>query len=314
MRMKTCTRCGETKPLDQFPPVRRSEPEGLQWWCRACFSDANKQNYWKNHDREKTRSRLKTTRKREENRRRAIEYLLAHPCVGCGEKDIVVLQFDHLRDKKFNVSTMIANGSSWRRIEAEIAKCVVRCANCHRLKTARTWNLSDAPFGAEGLAALLQIRAPIQLLLAPTMERRTCRVCRRSKALVEFPFRSLALQTRQWICLECQRSYSKEWYGRNRMAHIANVGRSNTHRRGKRREQVRAFRVTCVDCGITNPLLLDFDHLRDKQAEISQLVHAGMPWSVIQAEIDKCQVRCANCHARKTARELGSYRTKVVGL
>jgi hypothetical protein len=72
--------------------------------------------------------------------------------------------------------------------------------------------------------------------------------------------------------------------------------------------------MACVDCGIANPLLLDFDHLRDKVAEISQLVNRGMPWAVIQAEIDKCEVRCANCHTRKTAREIGSYRTKVVGL
>src|SRR2546427_11824976 len=108
MRVKTCTRCGETKPLDQFPPVRRSEPEKLQCWCRKCFSEANKRNYWKNPERERARLLLQTTRKREDNRRRAIEYLLSHPCVDCGEKDIVVLQFDHLRDKSFNVSTMIA--------------------------------------------------------------------------------------------------------------------------------------------------------------------------------------------------------------
>jgi len=121
MRVKTCTRCGETKPLDQFPPVRRSEPGKLQPWCRACFSEANKRNYWKNPERERARLLIQTTRKREDNRRRAIEYLLAHPCVDCGEKDIVVLQFDHLRDKRFNISTMIANGTSWGRIEAEIA-------------------------------------------------------------------------------------------------------------------------------------------------------------------------------------------------
>jgi cytochrome c553 len=314
MRVKTCTRCGETKPLDQFPPVRRSEPERLQWWCRTCFSDANKQNYWRNHEREKARLLLQTTRKREENRRRAIEYLLTHPCVACGEKDIVVLQFDHLRDKKFNVSTMIANGSSWERIEAEIAKCVVRCANCHRLKTAQTWNPYGESLSAGDLTALLRIPAPIQLLLEPALQPRRCRVCGRTRGLSEFPFRSLALQTRQWICLECQRSYSKDWYGRNRTEHITNVGRNNTHRRRERREQVRAFRIACVDCGIANPVLLDFDHLRDKVAEISQLVNAGMPWAVIKAEIDKCEVRCANCHARKTARERGSYRTKVVGL
>ena len=120
MRMKTCARCGETKPLDEFPPVRRSEPEKLQRWCRACFSEANRENYWRNPERERARVLLLKTRKREENRRRTIEYLFAHPCVGCGEKDIVVLQFDHLRDKKFNISTMIANGSSWERIEGRL--------------------------------------------------------------------------------------------------------------------------------------------------------------------------------------------------
>jgi hypothetical protein len=314
MPVKTCTRCDETRPLDQFPPVRRSEPERLQWWCRGCFSDANKQHYWKNREREKERLLAQTTRKRGANRRRAIEYFLAHRCIDCGEKDIVVLQFDHLRDKKFNVSTMIANGASWERIEAEIAKCVVRCANCHRLKTAQSWNPQGDALNAGDLAGFPRMPTPIQLLLEPASQPRTCRVCGRIKGLSEFPFRSLALQTRQWICLECQRSYSKDWYGRNRRGQIANAGRNKAQRRRQRREQVRAFRVSCVDCGNANPVLLDFDHLRDKVAEISQLVNAGMPWAVIKAEIDKCEVRCANCHARKTAREQGSYRTRMVGL
>jgi hypothetical protein len=130
MWVKTCTRCGKSKPLDQFPPIRRSEPEKLQFWCRACFAEANTRNYWNNHEREKARVLLQTTRKREENRRRAIEYLAAHPCVDCGEKDIVVLQFDHLRDKKFNISTMIANGSSWERsrLRSRSASCAAQTA------------------------------------------------------------------------------------------------------------------------------------------------------------------------------------------
>ena len=310
--VKTCTRCGETKPLDEFPPVRRSEPEKLQTWCRACFSEANKRNYWKNPERERARLLLQTTRKREDNRRRAIEYLLAHPCVDCGEKDIVVLQFDHLRDKSFNVSTMIANGTSWQRIEAEIAKCVVRCANCHRLKTAERWTALEL-VSTEGDQPLpSKTVRPTQLLIAAAFERRVCRVCGVMKPLVGFPFRSFAKQTRQWICLECQRSYTKNWYGRNQQRHKANAARNNVKRRKKTRARVRELRIACVDCGETNPLLLDFDHMRDKFANISQLVQSGLSWATIKAEIDKCEVRCANCHARKTAREIGSYRTKVV--
>ena len=69
--------------------------------------------------------------------RRLLAYLSAHPCVDCFEVDPLVLDFDH-RDaaaKRINVSDML-DDYSWQRIEAEISKCDVRCANCHRRRTA----------------------------------------------------------------------------------------------------------------------------------------------------------------------------------
>jgi hypothetical protein len=73
-----------------------------------------------------------------ENKRRVWDYLLSHSCVDCGEADPIVLEFDHVRGVKLmNVARMTSGSTySWNKIEAEIAKCDVRCANCHRRKTA----------------------------------------------------------------------------------------------------------------------------------------------------------------------------------
>ena len=62
-------------------------------------------------------------------------YLKGNPCVDCGEADTIVLEFDHVAGKDFNISDATRKGVSMKRLKDEIAKCEVRCANCHRKKT-----------------------------------------------------------------------------------------------------------------------------------------------------------------------------------
>ena len=66
------------------------------------------------------------------------DYKRLHPCVDCGESDIRCLDFDHRdRSQKTNtISMLVLKRWSLARIQAEIDKCDVRCANCHRKKTA----------------------------------------------------------------------------------------------------------------------------------------------------------------------------------
>ena len=68
-------------------------------------------------------------------------YLKTHPCVDCGETNIIALQFDHVRgDKKTTISEMCIKGYALQTIKDEIAKCDVRCGNCHSRKTAKENN------------------------------------------------------------------------------------------------------------------------------------------------------------------------------
>jgi hypothetical protein len=64
-------------------------------------------------------------------------------CVDCGEKDIAVLEYDHIKGKKlFNISDVIRKSFSVDQVLVEARKCVLRCANCHRKKTYHSiWNL-----------------------------------------------------------------------------------------------------------------------------------------------------------------------------
>jgi hypothetical protein len=56
-------------------------------------------------------------------------------CVDCGERDMLVLEFDHIGDKRGQVSQMVFN-VSLATLKREIAECEIRCCNCHRRVTA----------------------------------------------------------------------------------------------------------------------------------------------------------------------------------
>lgn len=59
----------------------------------------------------------------------------------------------------------------------------------------------------------------------------------------------------------------------------------------------------CTDCGETDPLVLDCDH-RDRAAKIDGIAKMirvrRCTRDQLLAELEKCDVRCANCHRRKT--------------
>jgi hypothetical protein len=172
-----------------------------------------------------------------ENMSRISSYLAMHPCVDCGQTDIRLLEFDHVNGQKSHgIADLLSWGFNWSTIEAEIAKCEVRCANCHRIKTIE--------------------------------------------------------RDRGWRSTQPAQQAAKSY----QMVHVYLLDHH------------------CVDCGNSDIRILEFDHVRGhKTDEISHLLSQGCGWRRIEAEIVKCEVRCANCHRIKTNQRNGFWRN-LLGL
>jgi hypothetical protein len=133
---KTCSGCGEERDAEQDFNWKVKNRGLRQTRCKYCQSQVSKHHYKNNKQSYLDRTRTREVLVTEDNRRRIADYLSLNPCVDCGFTDIRVLEFDHVRgNKSNNIARMVRDGLSWSTIEAEIAKCEVRCANCHRIKT-----------------------------------------------------------------------------------------------------------------------------------------------------------------------------------
>jgi hypothetical protein len=120
---KTCSKCRVTKPLSEFYQSTRYK-SGYVSPCKECACEIVKVGQ----------------RKR---RREFRDVVLTHksniPCPDCKQSyPSCVMDFDHRpgETKAFEISQMLGK-VSMETLEAEIAKCDIVCANCHRIRTHR---------------------------------------------------------------------------------------------------------------------------------------------------------------------------------
>jgi hypothetical protein len=89
----------------------------------------------------------KQTVRRREIRAFVWQWKVDHACVDCGESDPRCLDFDHREpsEKVFELSNSAAVTRSLDTVTHEIAKCDIRCANCHRKKTHKNQAHPSSP-------------------------------------------------------------------------------------------------------------------------------------------------------------------------
>mgnify|MGYP003382071264 CR=1 FL=1 len=138
-----------------------------------------------------------------------------------------------------------------------------------------------------------------------------CNRCLKEKNDEEFNWRWKEMGLRQRTCRECQKIQKNDWYARNADNHKANVNDNKSRTKNDARNFLYNYfsNHPCVVCGETDIRVLEFDHVRGrKRAPIATLLKGGYSISVIMAEIEKCEVVCANCHKKRTYK--GSWREK----
>lgn len=120
--MKRCSKCKVEYPLEEFLRISR----GLHARCHECRRKSQRDHY------QNARPHIKTW---------IYDYLSDHPCVDCGQSDPLRLEFDHRENKHFDLGkAFIGKAKDLETVQREIAKCDVRCANCHKVKTHREQN------------------------------------------------------------------------------------------------------------------------------------------------------------------------------
>lgn len=164
---KSCTRCGETKPAAAFQR-RPSAKSGLASWCRRC--------------RQAHSNGVYAPAKRRERKQQIIS-LKGGACRRCGGVfPHYVYDLHHRDPAEKEIGMTDLQDKAWARVEAELEKCDLLCANCHRI--AHHEHKPDRPLPSGGNAAKVVCNAGHPLSgenLYLHGGRRHCRACNRAR-------------------------------------------------------------------------------------------------------------------------------------
>jgi len=146
---------------------------------------------------------------------------------------------------------------------------------------------------------------------------KTCTQCKLEKSEEDFNWKNKAKLIRHSLCKLCSSLAQKNHYKRSPQG-VLNRRESNQKsgalRRERNREFVWAYLLAnpCIRCPEVDPILLEFDHRDPTQKAMAVSVMICGEYSIkrISEEIDKCDVLCVSCHRRKTATQLGWWKSR----
>ena len=127
-----------------------------------------------------------------------------------------------------------------------------------------------------------------------------------------FPLRNRFTKRRQSYCIKCRSEMGKNWYANNKEYQKANARKHSTEYRDAMREFLWNYKLTHSCQGpdgqgypynATDPVVLEFHHLHGKDMAVSEMVTRFSSVERVAEELKRCQVLCANCHRRVTAKE-----------
>lgn len=140
MDTKKCTKCNKELPVECFR-TRRSTSKLLISWCKDCQREYRRQHYKDNLQAYTINSKDRYTRSID-GFKKMVDELKDKPCTDCNKRfHSVAMDFDHLipNQKKFTISKFLRRKrlteKSVAELLAEIAKCELVCACCHRVRT-----------------------------------------------------------------------------------------------------------------------------------------------------------------------------------
>ena len=128
------------------------------------------------------------------------------------------------------------------------------------------------------------------------MTTKICCSCKKKLPLESFCKNKTKADGRGTKCKECQKQYLKDHYKKNKKYYADKAEKA----RKANAQWWKEYKSTleCKECGENHPACLQFHHKdKNKEDTVSNLVYRGSKEKLFK-EISKCDVLCANCHAK----------------
>lgn len=135
------------------------------------------------------------------------------------------------------------------------------------------------------------------------MKTKICTKCNLEKPIEEFNNNQCKTDGKQSECKQCHRLLCNKYYQNNKQQYR---NRSKVHRLKIYQIVNNIKKSGCCKCGEKDIACLDFHHINNKIKSISSLI-ANENLDLINKEIQKCIILCANCH-----RKLHYYKNKLI--